>query len=143
MQPRGGMLLDHEAQSFSLDDFLRSARLAGLGEIALGAIGGELLQCHATLLCRKAAGQRPVPRQKFGNPLGKSQFNQNKTVSSTSGCDMLDFLLRRYIHRGSLTVRYPGGKTRAYGQGEPRIAIALKNRRALLALSLDPDLKLG
>jgi cyclopropane-fatty-acyl-phospholipid synthase len=56
---------------------------------------------------------------------------------------MLDFLLRRYIRQGSLTLRYPGGKTRTYGKGEPRIAIALKGRLALLALSLDPDLKLG
>jgi cyclopropane-fatty-acyl-phospholipid synthase len=56
---------------------------------------------------------------------------------------MLDFLLRRYIRRGSLTLRYPSGKTKTYGQGEPRIAIAFKDRLALLALSLDPDLKLG
>lgn len=56
---------------------------------------------------------------------------------------MLDFLLRRYVHQGSLTVRYPDAKTRTYGEGEPRIAIAIKDRPALVALSLDPDLKLG
>jgi cyclopropane-fatty-acyl-phospholipid synthase len=56
---------------------------------------------------------------------------------------MLDFLLRNYIRQGSLTVRYPGGITRTYGAGDPRIGIAIQDRSALRALSWDPDLKLG
>ncbi len=56
---------------------------------------------------------------------------------------MLDFLLSRYVHQGTLTVKYPGGKSITYGEGRPRVAIAIKDRAALYALSLDPDLKLG
>ena len=56
---------------------------------------------------------------------------------------MLDFLLRKYIRHGRLTVRYPGGITKAYGDGGPEVAIAIRDRAALTALSLDPDLKLG
>jgi cyclopropane-fatty-acyl-phospholipid synthase len=56
---------------------------------------------------------------------------------------MLHFLLRRYIRQGRLTVRYPGGATKVYGQGTPDIAIAIRDVPALLHLSLDPDLKLG
>jgi cyclopropane-fatty-acyl-phospholipid synthase len=55
---------------------------------------------------------------------------------------MLDLLLRHYIHRGTLTVHYPG-KTRVYGAGSPQVAIRLHDRMAAWALSLDPDLKLG
>jgi cyclopropane-fatty-acyl-phospholipid synthase len=56
---------------------------------------------------------------------------------------MLDFLLHRYIRRGTLAVRYPNGKTRTYGESLPRVTIAIKDNRSLLALGLDPDLKLG
>jgi len=56
---------------------------------------------------------------------------------------MLDILLRKYIRRGRLTVRYPGGATRIYGEGQPEVAIAIRDSAALTALSLDPDLKLG
>jgi cyclopropane-fatty-acyl-phospholipid synthase len=73
----------------------------------------------------------------------KTSLTKRGWLQAHPGYDMLDFLLRRYIRRGSLTLRYPDGKTRTYDKGEPRIAIALKDRLALLALSLDPDLKLG
>jgi cyclopropane-fatty-acyl-phospholipid synthase len=56
---------------------------------------------------------------------------------------MLDILLRKYIRHGRLAVRYPDGATRIYGEGEPEIAIAIRDSAALRALSLDPDLKLG
>ena len=56
---------------------------------------------------------------------------------------MLDLLLRKYIRQGRLAVRYPSGITKVYGQGAPQVAIAIRDRAALAALSLDPDLKLG
>jgi cyclopropane-fatty-acyl-phospholipid synthase len=56
---------------------------------------------------------------------------------------MLNFLLHRYVRRGTLAVRFPNGKTMTYGEGLPRVAIAIKDNRSLLALGLDPDLKLG
>ncbi|HXS06680.1 MAG TPA: cyclopropane-fatty-acyl-phospholipid synthase family protein [Rhizomicrobium sp.] len=56
---------------------------------------------------------------------------------------MLDILLSKYIRRGRLAVRYPNGKTRIYGEGKPAVAIAIADAAALLALGLDPDLKLG
>ncbi|HZQ41101.1 MAG TPA: cyclopropane-fatty-acyl-phospholipid synthase family protein, partial [Rhizomicrobium sp.] len=56
---------------------------------------------------------------------------------------MLDFLLHRYIRRGTLAVHFPDGKTKTYGEGPPRVAIAIKDKRSLRALGLDPDLKLG
>ena len=56
---------------------------------------------------------------------------------------MLDFLLRRYVRRGTFAVRLPNGKTMTYGDGAPRVAIAIKDRAALISLGMDPDLKLG
>jgi len=56
---------------------------------------------------------------------------------------MLDFLLRRYVRRGTFAVRLPNGKTRTYGEGAPYVAIAIKDRAALVSLGMDPDLKLG
>src|SRR5215472_6767756 len=56
---------------------------------------------------------------------------------------MLDFLLRKYIGRGSLAVRFPSGKTTTYGDGAPQVAIAIRDKAALLFLGMDPDLKLG
>ena len=56
---------------------------------------------------------------------------------------MLDFLLRRYIRRGTLAVHFPNGKTVTYGEGAPRVVIAIKDKSALLSLGMDPDLKLG
>ncbi|HKD47711.1 MAG TPA: cyclopropane-fatty-acyl-phospholipid synthase family protein [Rhizomicrobium sp.] len=56
---------------------------------------------------------------------------------------MLDFLLRKYIGCGSLAVRFPSGKTTTYGDGAPKVAIAIKGKAALLSLGMDPDLKLG
>ena len=59
------------------------------------------------------------------------------------GLGMLNFLLHRYVRRGTLAVRFPDGKTRTYGEGLPRVAIAIEKNRDLMALGLDPDLKLG
>ena len=56
---------------------------------------------------------------------------------------MLDILLRKYVRHGRLSVRYPGGAIKTYGEGPPEIAIAIRDRAAQTALSLDPDLKLG
>ncbi|HVZ27460.1 MAG TPA: hypothetical protein VG798_02295, partial [Rhizomicrobium sp.] len=56
---------------------------------------------------------------------------------------MLDILLGHYIHRGTLIVHYPDGKTATYGSGDPQIAIRFADRAAPLALARDPDLKLG
>ena len=56
---------------------------------------------------------------------------------------MLDSLLRHYIRRGTLTVHFPDGKTRAYGTGAPAVAIRFRDRMAPWALGFDPDLKLG
>ena len=56
---------------------------------------------------------------------------------------MFDNLLRKYIRHGRLTVRYPNGLTKVYGEGSPDVAIAIADTVALFALGLDPDLKLG
>src|SRR6516164_6906849 len=47
VQARGVMLLDHEAQPVRCLHLFPAARLARLGEVTLGAIGGELLRGHA------------------------------------------------------------------------------------------------
>jgi cyclopropane-fatty-acyl-phospholipid synthase len=56
---------------------------------------------------------------------------------------MLDFLLHRYVRRGTLVVRFPSGRTTTYGESTPRVAIAIKDKAALISLGMDPDLKLG
>ncbi len=60
----------------------------------------------------------------------------------------MDFLLNaafsRIVKRGSLVVVSPSGKRLAYGDGSGEtVVIRLADRRAVLALLCDPDLKLG
>ncbi len=56
---------------------------------------------------------------------------------------MLDRFLRRGIRVGSLTVRYPGGKTHAYGDGSgPEVAVRV-SARAVWAIARNPGLALG
>jgi cyclopropane-fatty-acyl-phospholipid synthase len=58
---------------------------------------------------------------------------------------MLDPLLRRFIAQGRLSVRWPDGRVVAYGgqQAGPEAAIAITNRRAVWAITLNPGLKFG
>ncbi len=55
---------------------------------------------------------------------------------------MLKSLLKPIIREGTLTVRCPG-RTLTFGSGAPRITVRLSDRRAMLALALDPDLAFG
>ena len=53
-------------------------------------------------------------------------------------------ILRRLVRRGTLTVRYPGGTVRQYGDGtEPVACFALLSRQAERRMVLDPGLALG
>ncbi len=53
-------------------------------------------------------------------------------------------ILRRLVRRGTLTVRYPGGTVRQYGDGtEPVASFALLSRQAERRMVLDPGLALG
>jgi cyclopropane-fatty-acyl-phospholipid synthase len=64
--------------------------------------------------------------------------------STDFGGTMLDLLLRHYIRHDSLTLHYPDGKTMNYGDaGPPHVGLRLADRKAVWALALDPDLKLG
>jgi cyclopropane-fatty-acyl-phospholipid synthase len=56
---------------------------------------------------------------------------------------MLDYLLDRYIRHGSLTVIFPGGRTRTFGEGEPHAQVHLHDWGAVRELGWNPDLKLG
>jgi cyclopropane-fatty-acyl-phospholipid synthase len=56
---------------------------------------------------------------------------------------MLKQLLNSVIREGTLTVLRPSGAPLVFGQGEPRMTVRLHDRRALYALGLNPDLKLG
>ena len=58
----------------------------------------------------------------------------------------LDLFLRRYITVGRLTVRWPDGRTQTYagppGSG-PEVGVALRDRRTVRRLVLDPELAIG
>lgn len=56
---------------------------------------------------------------------------------------MLNRLLASVVKDGSLTVILPGGGRARFGQGLPEIAMRLHDRRAVLELALNPELKLG
>jgi len=57
---------------------------------------------------------------------------------------LLDILLNRIVHRGSLTLIDAGGATHRYGDGgPPRITVRLADRRTERQLVRDPELALG
>ena len=57
---------------------------------------------------------------------------------------LLKPMLRRAIRRGAVTLVSPSGKTWHFGNGAgPPVTVRLADRRAALALMLDPELKLG
>ncbi len=57
---------------------------------------------------------------------------------------MLEAALRRLITIGTLTVTFPNGVVRSYGDGgDPRAAILIKTQRAKHRLALNPALALG
>jgi cyclopropane-fatty-acyl-phospholipid synthase len=82
-------------------------------------------------------------RARIAEPPTGARIYQTGLFDRAGSLAMLDILLSKYIRRGRLAVRYPGGKTRIYGEGAPEVAIAITDPAALLALGLDPDLKLG
>lgn len=57
---------------------------------------------------------------------------------------MLDAILSRLIHHGTLTVRYPDGITRSYkGSAGPEAAMEIRTSRMAWRLALDPGLAFG
>lgn len=56
---------------------------------------------------------------------------------------LLDRMARRLIRTGQLTITYPNGETRQYGQGGLSAAMDVKTEAALKALCLQPELALG
>ena len=54
---------------------------------------------------------------------------------------MLNYLLDRYIRQGSLTVVFPGGYTRTFGQGEPHARVRMQDWAAVRELGWNPDRK--
>ncbi len=56
---------------------------------------------------------------------------------------LLHLALSRMVRHGTLSVRYPDGTTRSYGQGEPAIGLEITTRRALRGMTFNPGLALG
>ena len=56
---------------------------------------------------------------------------------------MLNRLLASIVKSGTLTLTAPGGRRERYGEGEPEIGIRFHDRRAVLELAMNPELKLG
>ncbi|WP_245626885.1 SAM-dependent methyltransferase [Aestuariivita boseongensis] len=52
-------------------------------------------------------------------------------------------MARRLIRQGQLTITFPDGETRIYGQGEPRAAMQIRTDAPLKALCIEPELTLG
>ncbi len=56
---------------------------------------------------------------------------------------MLKRLMNAVIRQGTVTIIGPSGKRRSYGSGNPKIALRVRDRAALVELGLHPDLTLG
>jgi cyclopropane-fatty-acyl-phospholipid synthase len=57
---------------------------------------------------------------------------------------LLNFILSRWVHIGTLSVRYPDGTLQTYGSGTtPRAGLAIGNASAARRLALNPALALG
>lgn len=56
---------------------------------------------------------------------------------------LLDTILHRLVRVGCLTVRYPDGTERRYGSGTPAAMMAIRTRRALRRLVLNPSMGFG
>lgn len=57
---------------------------------------------------------------------------------------LLGLMLSRWIHIGTLVVRYPGGQRTTYGNGSsPRAGLAINTGDAARRLALNPSLALG
>jgi cyclopropane-fatty-acyl-phospholipid synthase len=56
---------------------------------------------------------------------------------------MLKRLFTSIVRQGTLTMIGPNGAHSTFGSGVPKVAIRFHDRRALLELGLNPDLKLG
>jgi cyclopropane-fatty-acyl-phospholipid synthase len=57
---------------------------------------------------------------------------------------VLERMVRRFIKVGRLRITYPNGKVGEYGDGTgPDIAVRITGRWTLLALAMEPELKLG
>jgi cyclopropane-fatty-acyl-phospholipid synthase len=52
-------------------------------------------------------------------------------------------LIGAIIREGTLTLVEPGGRRTTVGAGDPKVTVRVKDRAALLALGLHPDLRLG
>lgn len=58
-------------------------------------------------------------------------------------CVMLNSLMADIVREGTLTIIFPRGSRRTYGQGLPHVVVRLHDRRAVLELALQPEMKLG
>ena len=56
---------------------------------------------------------------------------------------MLGVFLNRFLHKGTITIVHPSGRREAVGNGKPCVTVRLRDKRAILELMLNPDLKLG
>jgi cyclopropane-fatty-acyl-phospholipid synthase len=56
---------------------------------------------------------------------------------------MLKTFLHAIVSDGTLVILGPGGSSLTLGEGEPRVAVRIHDRRAYWELGFNPDLKLG
>jgi len=56
---------------------------------------------------------------------------------------MVKRLLASIVKKGTLTLRAPGGRITQFGKGQPEIGMRFHDRRAMLELAANPELKLG
>ena len=56
---------------------------------------------------------------------------------------MLNRLLASIVTTGTLTAIAPDGRSTRFGHGEPKIAMRFHDRRGMLELGANPELKLG
>ncbi|MDE2110266.1 MAG: class I SAM-dependent methyltransferase [Alphaproteobacteria bacterium] len=56
---------------------------------------------------------------------------------------MLGPFLSRIIRHGTLKLVYSDGRLKSFGAGEPQLTVKFHDGRAMFALALNPDLKLG
>jgi cyclopropane-fatty-acyl-phospholipid synthase len=57
--------------------------------------------------------------------------------------EMLNKLIANLVRQGTLTIIFPRDYRRNYGRGLPHIVVRLHDRRAILELATQPEMKLG
>jgi cyclopropane-fatty-acyl-phospholipid synthase len=107
---------------------IRPSRAIELSMEMSDPLRGALLRSSGK--CNEVAATSPVSARRAG-------------VRARVALRLLRSVLRRVLHRGTLTIRSPDGRVYEFGNGNPAITIGVTDWATIRRLLLNPDLALG